>query len=98
MAQKPEKRPSAQENQRKKDNAPMNRAMTFFIAGCLAEIYLLVVRRYYINGTLEQVVAWDNYIQVLALVGLGILAVGIGYDKKTKKHHCKIEVLSDGEY
>lgn len=77
MAQKPEKRPSAQENQRKKDNAPMNRAMTFFIAGCLAEIYLLVVRRYYINGTLEQVVAWDNYIQVLALVGLGILAVGI---------------------
>ena len=37
----------------KKDNAPLNGALKFFIGGCLAEIYLLMVRKYYINGNVD---------------------------------------------
>ena len=29
---------------------PMNGAMKFFLAGCVAELYLLILRRFYINA------------------------------------------------
>lgn len=58
-------------------NEPWARAMNFFIAGCLAELYLLVVRRFYINGTIHQVIAWDGYLKIITYAGLGILAAGL---------------------
>lgn len=54
----------------------MTGAMKFFVAGCFAELYLLIIRRFYINGTLEQVVAWDSYLHVFTWIGVGILALG----------------------
>ena len=54
MAKNPNRKP----NPAKKDDS-MPGAMKFFLAGCVAELYLLVVRRFYVNGTLEKVVAWD---------------------------------------
>lgn len=60
-----------------KRNEPMTGAMKFFLAGCVAELYLLIVRRFYINGTLEQVVAWDSYLNVFIWIGLAVLAVGL---------------------
>ena len=33
-----------------KRNEPMHNALKFFLAGCVAEIYLLVIRRFYVNG------------------------------------------------
>jgi hypothetical protein len=54
----------------------MNGAMKFFLAGCVAELYLLIVRRFYVNGTLEQVVAWDDYLVVLGWIGVAVLALG----------------------
>ena len=33
---------------------PMTGAMKFFLAGCVAELYLLIVRRFYVNGTAVQ--------------------------------------------
>ena len=60
----------------KKDDS-MTPAMKIFLIGLVAELYLLIVRRFYVNGSLEQVVAWDDYLKVFALAGLVVLIVGV---------------------
>ncbi|MBR3640432.1 MAG: hypothetical protein IKN53_00200 [Oscillibacter sp.] len=51
--------------------------MKLFLAGCLAELYLMILRRFYINGTGRQVLAWyDVYLPLLIWVGLGLFVVG----------------------
>ena len=55
---------------------PMTGAMKFFLAGGVAELYLLIVRRFYINGSLEQVVAWDSHLKIFAWIGAAVLAIG----------------------
>ena len=50
--------------------------MVFFLVGCAAEAYLLMVRHYYVDGLIEQVVAWDTIVQRLAVAGLAVLALG----------------------
>lgn len=59
-----------------KRNDPMTGAMKFFVAGCVAELYLLIVRRFYINGTAVQAIAWDGYLPIIAWIGLAVLVVG----------------------
>ena len=59
-----------------KRGEPMTGAIAFFLAGCVAELYLLIVRRFFINGTGEQVIAWDQYLVVFSWIGLAILVVG----------------------
>ncbi|MCI2056688.1 MAG: hypothetical protein LKJ86_06010, partial [Oscillibacter sp.] len=61
----------------KKKNNTWNGAMNFFIGGCLAELYLLLIRQKYVFGTLDEVLAWDAYLQYFLYAGLGILALGI---------------------
>lgn len=64
-----------------KYNGPMTGGMKFFLAGCFAQLYLLIIRRFYINGTLDQVLAWDAYLlkaftaagAVAAVAGLAVL-------------------------
>ena len=46
MAQKPNKKGNARAQ--KADS--VNSAVKFLLAGCLAEAYLLVLRKYFING------------------------------------------------
>ena len=70
MAKNPNRKPA------KKDDS-MTGAMKFFLVGCVAELYLLIIRRFYVNGTLQQVVAWDEYLKVFAGVGLAALVVGV---------------------
>lgn len=61
-----------------KRDEPMTGAMKFFLAGCVAELYLLIVRRCYVNGTAEQQIAWfDSYFWVLAGLGAAVLVLGI---------------------
>ena len=62
-----------------KRDEPMNGAMKFFLAGCMAELYLLLIRRFYINADSEiQRIAWyDSYLWILTGVGAVILAAGI---------------------
>lgn len=70
------KNPNSKSKQVKSD-APMNGAMKFFLAGCVAELYLLVVRRFYINGTAVQQIAWyDTYLKVFMGLGVVVLALG----------------------
>jgi len=60
----------------KKDDS-MTPAMKIFLVGLVAELYLLIVRRFYVNGTIQQVVAWDEYLKVFAGAGLVVLIVGV---------------------
>ena len=71
MAKNPNSRPRPA-----KREEPMNGAMKFFLAGCVAELYLLIIRRFYINGTIDQVVAWDSYLIGFAWAGVAVAAVG----------------------
>ena len=62
-----------------KRDEPMNGAMKFFLAGCVAELYLLLIRRFYINADSEiQRIAWyDSYLWILTGVGAAILVAGL---------------------
>ena len=56
---------------------PMTGAMKFFLAGCVAELYLLIVRRFYVNGTAVQQIAWfDHYLFYLMGAGAVLLVIG----------------------
>lgn len=57
----------------------MNGAMKFFLAGCVAELYLLILRRFYINASSELTrIAWyDRYLWVAAAVSAVVLVLGV---------------------
>ena len=53
-----------------KRDEPMTSAMKFFLAGCVAELYLLIIRRFYVNGSAVQQIAWfDKYLFLLMGIG-----------------------------
>ena len=60
-----------------KQDKPMTGAMKFFLGGLVAELYLVIVRRFYISGNLEQVVAWDGYLKIFGWIGVAVLALGV---------------------
>lgn len=61
-----------------KRDEPMNGAMKFFLAGCVAELYILIIRRFYVNGSAEQQIAWfDSYFKILIGAGAVVFAVGL---------------------
>ncbi len=60
-----------------KGKDPMTGAMKFFLAGCVAELYLFIIRRFYVNGTAAQMVAWFDYLLYLAASGLVVFIVGL---------------------
>lgn len=71
------KNPKSKSKAIKKDE-PMNGAMKFFLAGCVAELYLLIVRRFYVNGSAEQQIAWfDSYLKRFIGAGVVVLAIGL---------------------
>ena len=60
-----------------KRDEPMTGAMKFFLAGCVAELYLLIVRRFYANGNALQQIAWyDHYLFYLMGAGAVLLTIG----------------------
>lgn len=72
-----------------KRDTPMTGAMKVFVTGCIAELYLMIVRRCYINGYAEQQIAWyDVYLKNLILAGVAVLAVGavLSYLWRQDKH------------
>ena len=73
MSKKPNKKSSAHG----KYDAPMTGGMKFFLVGCVAELYLLIVRRFYIDGTIDQVLAWNTYLKVFAAAGVIAAVAGL---------------------
>lgn len=60
-----------------KRDAVMNRVITLFVAGCAAELYLLIIRRYYVTGTLQQMMDCFNALPWLIGAGAALLVVGL---------------------
>lgn len=60
----------------RKNNAPLNGALKFFVGGFLAEIYLLAVRKYYVNGNVDQMLSWDAAMPALIGIGAAVLLLG----------------------
>lgn len=52
-------------------------ATLFFLAACVAELFLLLVRKYYIHGFVEQALAWHQYLLAFAGVGAAVLVLGV---------------------
>ena len=69
-----------------KRNDPMGAATTVFLAGCFAELYLLMIRRFYVNGTLDQVLSWYTALPYLITAGAVILMAGAVLSAKWKKN------------
>ena len=66
---------------------PMNGAMKFFLAGCVAELYLLILRRFYVNANSDVArFAWyDHYLWLLS--GIGVIAsIALRKNVKTRKN------------
>ena len=96
------KNPNSKSKPVKRDE-PMNGAMKFFLAGCVAELYLLIVRRFYINGNAEQQIAWyDCYLKYLIGAGAAVLAVGVVlsvlWKQEKKKRVIGWSVLGEGAF
>lgn len=73
MAQKPDRKKIVG-----KKNKAMGAATNIFIAGACAEIYLLAIYRYYVNGSVNQVLAWHNrYLPALPWIGAALVAAGL---------------------
>ncbi len=72
MPKNPNRRPKIL----KKDE-PLTGTMKFFLAGCVAELYLLIIRRCYVNGAAQAQIDWyDSYLPALMGVGTGVLVLG----------------------
>lgn len=69
-----------------KHDEPMNGAMKLFLAGCVAELYLLVIRRFYVSGTAQQLLACYAALLYVIYAGLAVLAVGLIVALTGKKH------------
>ena len=86
-----------------KKSEPMNGTMKFFLAGCLAELYVLIIRRFYINGTIEAQVLWfDQYLKNLSIAGGVIFAIGViltaALHKDNKKRSVGLVVTGAGAF
>ena len=70
------KHPNSKSKQVKRDE-PMTGAMKFFLAGCVAELYLLIIRRFYVKSPdIVKILWYDRYLWVLLGVGAVILVAG----------------------
>nr|WP_325205575.1 hypothetical protein [uncultured Oscillibacter sp.] len=62
----------------KRDNS-LYGATIFFLAACLAEFYLLLLRKYYIHGdVVTEALVWHERLLIFAGLGAAVLALGIG--------------------
>lgn len=61
----------------KRDNS-LYGATLFFLAACLAEFYLLVLRKYYIHGdVVTEALVWYDRLLIFAGLGAAVLVVGV---------------------
>ena len=61
----------------KRDNS-LYGATLFFFAACLAEAYLLVLRKYYIHGdVVTQALVWHERLKIFAGLGAAVLVLGV---------------------
>ena len=72
------------EHRGKRKSEPWHGITRALLLGCLAELYLLLIHKYYIYGDLDAVLAWAKYLQrkpwpqlsVAIWLGLGVTVLG----------------------
>ena len=64
------------ESRGKRKHEPWQGATRALLVGCVAELYLLLIHKYYIYGNLDQVLAWDSYLRVSRWLWLGVAVLG----------------------
>lgn len=69
-----------------KRSAPLTTGMKLFAVGCAAELYVFILRRCYINGSMSQVVAWYDALPWAGLVGLALCAAGAAWTWAVRKN------------
>lgn len=74
MTKKPAKKPAEHKGKRKND--PWRGASWALLLGCVGELYLRLIYKYYIYGTLDQVLGWYDYLKVSIWLGLAVAALG----------------------
>lgn len=79
------KNPNRNPKSTKRDE-PLNGAMKLFLSGCVAELYLLVIRRFYVSGTVDQLLACYNALPYIIGAGAVVLAVGLVIALSGKKN------------
>lgn len=83
------KKPNYKSKKAAKQDESMSAAIKFLVAGCLAWLYLMIVRRSYVNGYAEQQIAWyDVYLNALIVAGAVVFAIGavLSYLWRRKKN------------
>lgn len=60
----------------KNDNSLFG-ATLFFLAACLAEFFLLAMRKYYIHGNVNEALAWHDRLLTFAAAGAAVLVLGV---------------------
>ena len=61
---------------RKRRSEPWQGATRALLVGCVAELYLLLIHKYYIYGNTDQLLAWDSYLKVSVWLWLGVTVLG----------------------
>jgi len=98
------KNPSNKIKKSVKRDEPMNNTMKFFLAGCVAELYLLIISRFYINADsdLKRIAWYDSYLWILVGVGAAIALVGLicayAFRKNKKKLWLGIALAAAGVF
>ena len=64
------------ESRGKRKHEPWQGATRALLLGCLAELYLLLIHKCYIYGTLDQVLAWYGYLKISLWLGLAAAVLG----------------------
>lgn len=86
---------------RPEKSKPSSNAIKVLLAGCLAEVYMILLRRYYINGNVYEAMAWDDALPIVAVVGVVLAGVGLAavlWMRKTGgwKQECGAWLLAGG--
>ncbi|MBQ2739889.1 MAG: hypothetical protein IJE22_00205 [Oscillibacter sp.] len=83
-----------------KYDGPMTNGMKFFLAGCVAQLYLMIIDRFYIGGTMDQILFFHTALKGLVGVGLAAAAGGAVLLKKggEKRRELSWYVLGGGAF
>ncbi len=67
-------------------------ASTLFIVGFCAEIYLLVLQRFFVNGTVREIALSSYVVEALMYVGLALFALGVvlRFVRRKTGHHTRL--------
>ena len=86
------KNPNRRPKPTKTGTEAMTGAMKFFLAGMVAELYLMLVRRFYLQGTTPQMLAWFNYLNYFAILGVVVFVAGAALFMMWRSNRKKREI------